>query len=142
MKHIITHTGDKPYKYDVCSKGFVKEYDLTEHMRIHTRDAPYKCDVCGKGFTRTFHLVTHTQIHTGRNPISVKCVARALKELSSCKTHKHSHRREPYMCCVCSKRFSDQSSHRRHMKAHPGEYLARNTEKKTYRCDQFGTDST
>jgi KRAB domain-containing zinc finger protein len=48
------HTVDKPYKCDICGKGFSKNYNLQTHIRTHTGDKPYKCDVCGKGFSHNY----------------------------------------------------------------------------------------
>jgi uncharacterized Zn-finger protein len=52
------HTGDQPYKCDICGKGFSENGNLQNHISIHTGDAPYTCDICGKRFSRNHSLVS------------------------------------------------------------------------------------
>jgi uncharacterized C2H2 Zn-finger protein len=43
QRHIIRiHTGDNPYKCNLCDKVFRHKQSLHQHIRIHTGDKPYK----------------------------------------------------------------------------------------------------
>ena len=49
-KHTRVHTGDKPYKCNVCQKDFAIKENLDIRKKIHTGKKPYKFDACQKVF--------------------------------------------------------------------------------------------
>ncbi|KAJ3087213.1 zinc-finger protein [Quaeritorhiza haematococci] len=125
MRHIQTHTGDKPYECELCHQRFSEQGIMTQHLRTHTGERPYKCpeEGCGKDFAIPGALTIHIRKHTGEKPFKCKAEGcdKRFAESSNLTKHLRVHTGEkPFKCPVlnCVKKFARPDQVVRHQRTH------------------------
>ncbi|XP_069669595.1 uncharacterized protein [Periplaneta americana] len=131
VSHALLHSADKPFKCDVCEMSFKRRNNLVEHMFTHTGVKPYKCQICEKSYSQQHNLVTHVLTHTGQRPYKCEICNKTFKQKQKLQVHTRTHTdQKPYKCDLCEKSFR----HRQTLVAH----LLTHEDEKLHKCDICG----
>ena len=59
VTHKRTHTGEKPFKCDLCNYATSFSSTLVTHKRTHTGEKPFKCTLCSYASAHRVSLNAH-----------------------------------------------------------------------------------
>jgi len=118
----VVHSGDKPFKCDLCEKAFNRKDTLESHLASHSDLKPFMCSVCGKQFGRRHIRDTHERRHKGEKKYPCTRCSKRFMSSQQLKNHIRVHTGEkPFSCEHCGRLFAVKHQLVTHLRIHTGE---------------------
>ncbi|XP_068241557.1 zinc finger protein 236-like isoform X1 [Palaemon carinicauda] len=96
VRHIRTHTKDKPFKCTKCYRAFALKNTLMSHMKTHIPEKEHTCPDCNKKFSNGTSLKVHYWLHTGQKPYACPQCPKTFRTASHRKAHMLTHMNSPH----------------------------------------------
>lgn len=119
-QHMKTHIDERPFKCDICSKGFKSSGNLREHRIIHSDVRPFSCSICQKGCSTKADLAVHMKIHTGEKGHTCDICGKAFTQKGNLTRHALTHviYDMKMKCQECGKVSLSKTEFQDHIRSH------------------------
>lgn len=110
---------EKPFACKMCDFRCIANCLLVVHMRVHTGDLPFKCNICVKAYTEKNKLEQHKRQAHGMGLLCKLC-NRAYSTQKNLDLHINNHHQEmgPFICDICGYSTKSKKNLLRHFQVH------------------------
>lgn len=111
-------TLDRPYKCNLCEKGFAQRHQMENHFNLHPEYQNVQCDQCPKAFFNEAQVKRHKSRSHKSKEAGVECniCKKLLSSLENLELHLkiHAANRVPYFCEQCGLQYKNRRSYLGH----------------------------
>lgn len=117
VKHVRTHTNEKPFECRTCSKRYVQFQSLANHMRMHQREIiSFPCSHCHRELSSEKARHSHeNQCKNGYKQYECHLCKMIAFNKSHLQSHMHVHAGNINCCPKCNKQLSSKTTLKQHM---------------------------
>lgn len=116
-RHMLLHTGERPFQCSVCKYGFIQKSDLLRHEATHSSEFNFACSMCTKKFKTKKNLQCHLVTHKNERPFPCPHCPKSFKLERLRQFHIGTHRfTRLYHCDLCAKMFAKKAYIAAHMR--------------------------
>lgn len=104
---------------NVCGKVFTKLFSMTRHMLLHTGERPFQCSICHYGFIQKSDLLRHEATHKSEFNFHCLYCTKKFKTKKNLQCHMTTHEDpRPFKCPQCPKAFKLERLLKHHLENH------------------------